>query len=122
MKLYLKQPIFGNLCPILLFKSRFIYLFINPLLLSNGYLWVLSLTKCEAFLGMRLSVHHRALGYLHCLESGVTFSMRAIKFSRNSVLLSDRLRSLQYSLGYEEDLLIGRMKKLRLVFFLSELA
>lgn len=26
MKLYLKQPIFGNLCPILPFKSRFIYL------------------------------------------------------------------------------------------------
>lgn len=34
----------------------------------------------------------------HCLESGVTFSMRAMKFSRNSVLLLDSSRSLQYSL------------------------
>lgn len=34
----------------------------------------------------------------HCLESGVTFSMRAIKLSRNSVLLLDSSRSLQYSL------------------------
>lgn len=34
----------------------------------------------------------------HCLESGVTFSMRAMKLSRNSVLLLDNSRSLQYSL------------------------
>lgn len=34
----------------------------------------------------------------HCLESGVTFSIRAMKLSRNSVLLLDSSRSLQYSL------------------------
>lgn len=34
----------------------------------------------------------------HCLESGVTFSMRAMKLSRNSVLLLDSSSSLQYSL------------------------
>lgn len=35
----------------------------------------------------------------HCLESGVTFSMSSMKFFRNSVLLSEAFRSLQYSLG-----------------------
>lgn len=34
----------------------------------------------------------------HCLESGVTFSMRAMKLSRNSVLLLESSSSLQYSL------------------------
>lgn len=37
----------------------------------------------------------------HCLESGVTFSMSSMKFFRNSVLLSEAFRSLQYSLGAE---------------------
>ena len=41
----------------------------------------------------------------HCLESGVTFSMSSMKFFRNSVLLSEAFRSLQYSLG------VGRGKK-----------
>lgn len=35
----------------------------------------------------------------HCLESGVTFSISSMKFFRNSVLLSEAFRSLQYSLG-----------------------
>lgn len=55
-------------------------------------------------------------GYSHCLESGVTFSMRAIKFSRNSVLLSDKSRSLQYSLGFGgQGLSFARMEKARSV-------
>lgn len=43
--------------------------------------------------------------YSHCLESGVTFSMSSMKFFRNSVLLSEAFRSLQYSLR------VGRGKK-----------
>lgn len=43
--------------------------------------------------------------YSHCLESGVTFSMSSMKFFRNSVLLSEAFKSLQYSLG------VGRGKK-----------
>lgn len=43
--------------------------------------------------------------YAHCLESGVTFSMSSMKFFRNSVLLSEAFKSLQYSLG------VGRGKK-----------
>lgn len=54
--------------------------------------------------------------YSHCLESGVTFSMRAIKFSRNSVLLSDKSRSLQYSLGFGgQGLSFARTEKARSV-------
>lgn len=40
--------------------------------------------------------------YSHCLESGVTFSMSSMKFFRNSVLLSEAFKSLQYSLGVGE--------------------
>lgn len=44
----------------------------------------------------RLAAHQHS----HCLESGVTFSMSSMKFFRNSVLLSEAFRSLQYSLGW----------------------
>ena len=47
----------------------------------------------------------RPTRHSHCLESGVTFSMSSMKFFRNSVLLSEAFRSLQYSLG------VGRGKK-----------
>lgn len=43
--------------------------------------------------------------YSHCLESGVTFSISSMKFFRNSVLLSEAFKSLQYSLR------VGRGKK-----------
>lgn len=41
----------------------------------------------------------RPTRHSHCLESGVTFSISSMKFFRNSVLLSEAFRSLQYSLG-----------------------
>lgn len=49
----------------------------------------------------------------HCLESGVTFSIRAMKLSRNSVLLLDSSRSLQYSLRRRRSVLIQREGKNR---------
>lgn len=56
----------------------------------------------------------------HCLESGVTFSMRAMKFSRNSVLLLDSSRSLQYSLRNRRGVLTRR-KKLKTNMFMQYL-
>lgn len=69
------------------------------------HLWVLLGCPLLAWALPRPSCPTR---HSHCLESGVTFSMSSMKFFRNSVLLSEAFRSLQYSLG------VGRGKKSRL--------
>lgn len=61
--------------------------------------WAFLMLKTVSIGGSPSCQRQYTKGYSHCLESGVTFSMRAMKFSRNSVLFPESFKSLQYSLG-----------------------
>lgn len=72
----------------------------NMIYTSNLWIWSVILKVSD------LNINHHVIQcwsrisseVSHCLESGVTFSIRAIKLFRNSVLLLESSNSLQYSL------------------------